>query len=82
MFFEKAMRSKISYTPKKYSKAHNNYLKFYDQKQESKHIIYLDTNNLFGSAIAKFLPISGSTWIDPKEFDLHNIPAIVPKDGF
>ena len=36
----------------------NKYLKSYDPKQESKHIIYLDANNLYGYVISKFLPTS------------------------
>ena len=43
----------------------------YDPKQESKHIMYLDANNLYGYAMSKFLPTSGFKWIDPKEFDLN-----------
>ena len=45
LFFEKGMRSEVSYISKKYSKANNKYLKSYDPKQKSKHIIYLDANN-------------------------------------
>ena len=37
------MRGGVSYTSKRYSKTNNKYLKSYDPKQESKHIIYLDT---------------------------------------
>ena len=32
--------------------------------------------------MVKFLPTSGFKWIDPKEFDLDNILAIVRKDVF
>ena len=46
VFFEKAMRGGVSYVSKRYSKSNNNYLKFYDQIRESKHIIYFDANNL------------------------------------
>ena len=46
-------------------------MKSYDPKQESKHILYLDANNLNGCAKSKFLPTSGLKWIDPKEFDLN-----------
>ena len=46
-------------------------MKSYDPKQESKHIIYLDPNNLHGCAMSKFLPTSGFKWIDPKEFDFN-----------
>ena len=46
-------------------------MKSYDPKQELKHIMYLDANNLCGYAMSKFLPTSGFKWIDPKEFDLN-----------
>ena len=46
-------------------------MKSYDPKQESKHIIYLDANNLYGYAMSKFLPTIGFKWIDPKEFHLN-----------
>ena len=50
-------------------------MKSYDSKQESKHIIYLDKNNLYGYAMPKFLPISRFQWIDPKEFDLNKFTS-------
>ena len=56
IFFEKGTRSKISYVPNNYRKADNKYLESYDWKQESKHIIYLDENNLYGYKISKFYP--------------------------
>ena len=39
IFFEKGMRGGVSYISNWYSKTNNKYLKFYDPKQESKHII-------------------------------------------
>ena len=42
-------------------------LKSYELKQESKHNIYLQTNNLY--AVFKFLSAGGFKWIDPKTFD-------------
>ena len=71
IFFGKGTRDKISYISNRYSKANNRYLKYYDSKQESKHIIYLDANDLYGYAMSKFLPSSGFKWIDPKEFHLN-----------
>ena len=56
---------------KRYSKANNKFLKSYDSKQESKHIIYLDVNNLYGSAMSKFFPIRGFKGIDSEEFDFN-----------
>ena len=71
IFFEKIeRRNSISYISNRYSKAYNKYLKYYDPKQESKHIIYLDANNIHGYAMSKFLLTSTFIWIDAKEFDL------------
>ena len=39
LFFEKGMRGGVSYIYKRYNKANNNYLKCYNPKQESQHII-------------------------------------------
>ena len=51
--------SKAIYISKRYSKGNNKYLKSYDPKRESKHIIYLDANYLYGYVMSKFLPTSG-----------------------
>ena len=40
-------------------------------KKESKHIIYLDANDLHGYARSKFVPTSCFKWIGPKEFDFN-----------
>ena len=65
------MRGRVSYISNRYSKANNKYLKSYDPIQESKHITYLDANNLYGYAMFKFIPTSGFEWIDAKESDLN-----------
>ena len=71
IFFEKSKRDLIFYISNRYSKANNKYSKSYDPKQESKLIMYLDANNLYGYAISKFFPTSGFKWIEPKQFDLN-----------
>ena len=68
-FFEKGVRVGVSYISDRYGKANNKYLKSYDPKQESKHIIYLDENNLHGCALPNIFPTSAFKWIDPKDFD-------------
>ena len=60
------LRGGISYTSNRNSKANIKYLKSYDPKQESKHIIYLDVHNLYGYVMSKFIPASGFKCIDPK----------------
>ena len=55
IFFEKGTKGGFSYISQKYSKPSNTYLKSYDSKQESKHIISLDVNNLYGYVMSKFI---------------------------
>ena len=71
LFFEKRMKGGVSYISNRNSKAKNKYLKSYDPKQESKHIVYLNANNLCSYAMSKFLLTSVFKWIDPKEFNLN-----------
>ena len=51
IFFEKGTRGRICYISNRYSKANKKYLKSYNQKQEWKHVMYLDVNILHGCAI-------------------------------
>ena len=69
LFFEKDMRIRVSYIPKRCNKSDNSCLKSYDPKQESKHIIYPCANNLYGYAMSKFPSTSSSKWMDAKNFD-------------
>ena len=62
------------------SKAKNKYLISYDSKQESKHIIYLDANNLYAYEMSKFPETCRFKRIDPKESDL-NIYTINSSKG-
>ena len=50
------MREGVSYMSQIYSKVSKKYLILYDPKQESHHLLYLDTNNLYGYAMSEFLP--------------------------
>ena len=69
LFFQKGIRGGVSYVSKRYSKVSNKYLKPYDPKEESKHIVYLDATDLYGYAMSKFLPTTEFKWTDPKDFD-------------
>ena len=82
IFFEKRMRGSVSSISNRYNKANNKYLKSYNPKKDSKHIIYLDPNNMYNYAMSKFLPTSVFKWIDAKESDLNKHIAIVQKDVF
>ena len=71
IFFEKSFSGGISYNSNRYNTASTKYLKYYDLKQESKNIIYLGAYNLYGYAMAKFLPTSVFEWNDPAEFEVN-----------
>ena len=73
------MRGGFSYISSSYNKANNKYLQSYDTKQESKHIIYLDLNNLYGYAMSKFLSTRRFKWIDPKKFELNKYAIAIQK---
>ena len=77
LFFEKVMRGSVFYISNRYSKTKSKYFKAYCPKEESKHTIYLDANDLYGYAMSEFLPTSRFKWIDPKEFEFNKPAAIV-----
>ena len=81
IFFEKEKRGEISYITKIYSKANNKCFKSYYAREGSKHIIYEDTNNLYGYATSNFLPKNRFKCIQ-KNLTRINILAIVQKDVF
>ena len=56
LLFVKGMRDRASYVSKRYGKTNNKSLKSYDLKQESKHIMHLDANNLYGYPSSKMFP--------------------------
>ena len=66
LFFEKGMRGGISCIAKRYSKANNKYIKYYDSDSinESKYITYLDTNNLYGCAVSQYSQYTGFKWLN------------------
>ena len=74
IFFKKGTRGEISYISNRYNKASSNkFLKSYNPKQESKQIIYLDVDNLYGYTKSKFPPTSGLKLIGAKEFNFNRI---------
>ena len=53
--------------------------KYFDPKQESKRIMYLDENNLYGYTVSKFHPTSEFKCIDLKEFNLNKYTSNISK---
>ena len=55
-YSSKELKGGISYIAKRYAKANNKYMKYYDTKKPLKYILYLDMNNLYGWAVGNYLP--------------------------
>ena len=74
LMVEEGIRGGICHSIHRYAKANNKYMKnYYNNNEESSYIQYLDTNNLYGWAMSKKLPVNGFKWIDNNETAEHVI---------
>ena len=55
LFIEKELNGGISYIAKRYAKANNKCMIYYDTKKPLKYILHLDMNNLYGWAMGNYL---------------------------
>ena len=67
LMVEKGIRGGICHSIHRYAKANNKYMQNYNNNEESSYIQYLDTNNLYGWAMSKKLPVNGFKWLDTSE---------------
>ena len=63
LFIEKGTRGGISYIAKRYAKANNKYLNYYNSEEPSTFISYLDKNNLYGWTMSEYLPQGEFNWV-------------------
>lgn len=69
-FIERGLRGGVSSIMHRHGKANNKYLSNYDPEEESKYLMYLDTNNLYGWAMRQYMPTGGFRWLDPDKTGL------------
>ena len=69
LMFEKGIRGGISIISNRYGEANNKYMKDYDKNKDSKYLMYLDANNLYGGAMSKKLPTHGFKWLSSGEME-------------
>jgi hypothetical protein len=62
LFVESGIRGGISQISKRHGVANNKYMKNYDKSKEDSYIVYLDANNLYGSAMCEYLPYANFKW--------------------
>ena len=66
-FIEKAMHGGASYITNGHGKANNKCMKNHDKNAQSKYIMYLDANNLYGWAMNQYLSTGNFRWMTDKE---------------
>ena len=59
LMVEKGIRGGICHVMHGYEKANNKYMKNYNKDEEESFLVYLDANNLYGSAMFQKLPVNG-----------------------
>ena len=52
-FIERGVRCGVSHIAYKFSRANNKHMSNYDPTKESKHIMYLEANSLYGWAMVR-----------------------------
>ena len=70
LMFEKGIRGGISMISNRYGEANNKYMgNIYNKNKLSKYLMYLDANNLYGSAMSEKLPIHSFKWLSSGEME-------------
>ena len=70
LMWERCIRGGISMISNRYGEANNKYMKGgFNKNKPSKYIIYLDANNLYGTAMCDKLPTHGFKWMSKGEME-------------
>ena len=64
LMIDEDIRGGICHAVHRYAKANNIYMKDYDSSKEPSYIQYLDSNNLYGTAMSEKLPMNGFKWVN------------------
>ena len=59
---EKTIRGGICHAVHRYAKAHNKYMKDYNQNKEWSFVMYWDANNFYARIVSQILPVDDFEW--------------------
>lgn len=78
LFVENGIRGEISQCSHRYSKANNKYMVNFNPDLESKYILHLDANNLYGWSMSELIPLKNYKWVNPDDIDFPAAPDDSP----
>ena len=61
---------------KRYVKTNSKYMNDHDSSGESKFIVYLDANSLYGWSMSQYLPYGGFEWLSKEKIKNFNVNSI------
>ena len=67
LFIERAIRGGVSTITKRWATANHPGVPNYNPNQELSHLLYIDSNNLYGWSMSQFLPTHGFRWLTQEE---------------
>ena len=80
LFIEEGLRGGISVISKRYRKANNPYIPYYNANKETSYEMYLDANNVYGWAMSQPLQTGEFDWLTEKEIAAIEVEE-VPDDS-
>ena len=76
---EKTIRGGICHAVHRYAKAHNKYMKDYNQNKEWSFVMYWDTNNFYARVVPQILPVDDFEWDKTSLSLIRNLWKIIIK---
>ena len=81
IFCELGTRGGISSINHRYARANNEYVVGYDENQKTSHILYLDMNSLYPTAMKTYLPYKNFEWDEDTEKYTMNFIMNIADEG-